>query len=488
VSRTTARLIPLFAIVLGIACDKVPLTAPIDSEIFLSINTTTLPINGTTEIVATVVEPAGTAVHNGTTVSFSASMGVVEPREARTENGIARAIFRSGTQSGTAKITAFSGGARSEEVEVLVGGAAAERVTVRTEPSTVPVTGGSVQVIAVVVDLSGNALPGAPVIFTADNGTLSSNSGVTDENGQARTTLTTNRETIVRASVAGKEAQTTIRTVSLPAVNITASANPIVGLPVTFTISAAGGANANPIADVSIDFGDGTPPQRLGPVPATGQIQTSHIYRSSGSYSVRATATDSTGVRGDTSVVVSVQRVVPQVTVTASPSSTSAGQAVSATVSVSNAQNIPVDSVTLSWGDGTQTSLGSLQSGSTSASKVYLQPGIYTIRADLRDANGGSSSGATQVTVLGREAIDVDFSYVPQSIFSPSTVFTVTLPATNTGIASYTWFFGDGSFQTTTSRRIEHRYSSSGNYDVVLRVTTTSGGVFESGPKRVVIP
>src|SRR5687768_1040351 len=137
VSRTTARLIPLFAIVLGIACDKVPLTAPIDSEIFLSINTTTLPINGTTEIVATVVEPAGTAVHNGTTVSFSASMGVVEPREARTENGIARAIFRSGTQSGTAKITAFSGGARSEEVEVLVGGAAAERVTVRTEPSTV---------------------------------------------------------------------------------------------------------------------------------------------------------------------------------------------------------------------------------------------------------------------------------------------------------------------------------------------------------------
>jgi hypothetical protein len=49
-------------------------------------------------------------------------------------------------------------------------------------------------VIAIVSDASANRLPGAPVVFSTDNGSLGSNSGTTDENGEARTTLTTNRQ------------------------------------------------------------------------------------------------------------------------------------------------------------------------------------------------------------------------------------------------------------------------------------------------------
>ena len=131
VSRTVARLALVAISAFAAACDKVPLLAPTESTITLSTNTTTLAANGTAEILATVIEQAGTPVHNGTTVTFTASVGTIEPRDARTENGIARATFRAGTNSGTARVGAFSGAARAEEVEILVGGAAAATVAVQ---------------------------------------------------------------------------------------------------------------------------------------------------------------------------------------------------------------------------------------------------------------------------------------------------------------------------------------------------------------------
>ncbi len=388
-----------FAIFLAAACDKVPLLAPTDSVVTLSIDSTTVGLNGTAELIATVIEPSGTPVHNGTTVTFTTSMGVVEPREARTEGGVARAIFRSGTQSGTATITAFSGAARSEPIEILLGGAAAERITVRTEPASVPTSGGSVEVIAVVVDAAGNPLPGAPVVFSADAGTLSSNSGVSDGNGQVRVTLTTNRETIVRASVASKEATTTVRAVNVPIVTMTTSANPVVGKAVVFTIAAAGGATANPITNVTVDFGDGGTSGPLGPVPPSGSIATSHIYSRADAYTVRATATDNTGLQGTSSTAVVVDRSVPQLSITVSPSSPTINTAVTVSVTITNPQSIRVQSVTVFFGNGSQSSLGSPQSGTHQTSTFYTVPNTYTVRAELVDINGDVSSVSTQIVV-----------------------------------------------------------------------------------------
>lgn len=399
-SRAIAFCSLLLFICVATACDKVPLLAPTDSVVTLSIDSTTLGLNATAELIATVVEPAGTPVHNGTVVTFTASMGIVEPRDARTEGGVARAIFRAGSQSGIARITAFSGSARSEPVEILLGGAAAERITVRAEPSVVPITGASVQVIAVVVDASGNPLSGAPVVFSADHGSLSSNSGVSDNNGEVRTTLTTNRETIVRAAVAAKEAQTTVRAVNVPTVSITTSANPLINRPVTFTIAATGGAMSNPITNVVLDFGDGDPPVSLGPVPATGSIATAHVYRRADSYTVRATATDNSGLQGVSTTVVIVQRTIqPALSISVSPSSPIVGQAATVSVTISNPDNIRVVSLTVFFGNGTQAFLGSPQSGTQSASTVYTTTGTFTVRAELIDINGEISDVRTQIVV-----------------------------------------------------------------------------------------
>src|SRR5688572_5902071 len=87
----------------GVACDKVPLTAPTDSTITLSVDQTTVPINGTITVTAAVIEAGGTAVHDGTSVTFTGGLGTFTPQEARTIGGIARTVFR-GATSGTVMI------------------------------------------------------------------------------------------------------------------------------------------------------------------------------------------------------------------------------------------------------------------------------------------------------------------------------------------------------------------------------------------------
>ncbi len=131
--------------------------------------------------MATVIEQAGTAVQNGTVVSFTTTLGRIEPAEARTQNGKVTVKLTADGRSGVAQVTAFSGGAASEKLELPIGSAAAETVTVRAEPARLSPGGGSTQIVALVRDLAGNALSGASVAFSASAGTMSSGVAQTDE-------------------------------------------------------------------------------------------------------------------------------------------------------------------------------------------------------------------------------------------------------------------------------------------------------------------
>ena len=134
---------PLLALVVLTGCDKVPLLAPTNTTIRLNVGLGVLPIAGSTEITAIVIESAGTPVQNGTVVTFTSTLGTTEPREARTTNGQATVRYVAGSQSGTAKVGAFSGGSKSDLVDILVGAAAAGAVALRASTPFVPATGGS---------------------------------------------------------------------------------------------------------------------------------------------------------------------------------------------------------------------------------------------------------------------------------------------------------------------------------------------------------
>ena len=115
----------LLAIAATAACDRDPLVAPVASTISLSATDTKVLPGGSTDVFAVVVEEAGTPVHDGTVVIFTATLGRVDPPTATTRDGVARATFTAGTATGTAKVTASSGAAAASElgnvVEITIG-------------------------------------------------------------------------------------------------------------------------------------------------------------------------------------------------------------------------------------------------------------------------------------------------------------------------------------------------------------------------------
>ncbi len=145
--RAAARALFAAAVLLTLtttlsACNKVPLIAPSGSSLTVFSTTTVLPVNGSAEIVAVILEGgqgsgtgagggntagAGTPVHDGTTVMFTTTLGRLDPAEAQTSGGRATVKLLGDGRSGTATITAFSGAARNT-VDILIGAAAAARV------------------------------------------------------------------------------------------------------------------------------------------------------------------------------------------------------------------------------------------------------------------------------------------------------------------------------------------------------------------------
>jgi adhesin/invasin len=422
VSRSRAPILVLalgFGILSG--CDKMSLVSPTGSTITLTINKTSVPINGTAEVTASVIESAGTPVQNGTVVTFTSSFGTIDPREARTEGGTARVIF-TGTQSGIAKIGAFSGGAKTAaDLEVRVGGAAAETLKVRAEPPTIPQVGGSAQIIVTVSDVSGSPLPNAPVLFTTDNGSLSPGASTTDANGEARTTLTTTRTSKVTATVAAKTGDVTVNLVNAPTVTITAcSATPLVGVAVNCTITPTVPTGGSPIQGVTVTWGDGTPAQNLGAI--TGATVASHIYSRADNYTVTATATDSIGQRGTGSAAINVTRSLPTITVTASATTGFVGVPISFTVTPGANPTQPITNVTVNFGDGTSRNLGVISSAVTIA-KSYGSEGTFTVTATITDQSGQQGNGATQV-VIGRSASPT-ITFTQNGTVALGTTFTV---------------------------------------------------------------
>ena len=318
-SRISFVCAALVAIV-AVACDTMPLTAPSGSALTISAGSTLVPTGGTTEIRAYVLEASGTAVQNGTTVHFSTNLGRVDPIDALTTNGYAVTTFMAGDSSGVADVSATSGGTgattppstdngsdatpsttNSNVVRITVGGAAATVVVLNASPSNVPPIGGTVTMIAAVLDANGNRLRNLPVTFSTDRGTLSATVANTDSNGEARVQLTTNQETIVtaRAGAAAAAATFTVRVDDSIKVEL---ANPTIGPtnPLQLKITPARGT---PVVNVTVDFGDGDA-TNLGAI--SGETFVTHRYQSGGTYPIRATQLNANGSTNTATLVVIV--------------------------------------------------------------------------------------------------------------------------------------------------------------------------------------
>jgi PKD repeat protein len=508
VSRPACRLALFGLLALVAACDKVALLAPTGSTVTLSISSTSVGGNGTAEVIATVIEAGGTPVHNGTEVTFQASVGTVDPVVARTEGGVARASFRANGASGTARVVAFSGGARSDEIEVRVGSAAAETVTVRATPSSIPQNGGPVQVTATVRDVSGNPLAGAQVVFSTDNGTLSASSAVTDTSGEATVSLLTTRQATVRANVAGKEGTAVVSVASFPTATIVLNpVTPVAGQTFQATITPTIPTGGSPVQSVIVDFGDGTT-RTLG--SAGSSVVLSHAYSRPGTYTITVTMVDAAGQRTPTSTVVTVQTALVGVSVGAAPAPATVGSPVTVTATITNPSNAPITTVRFNFGDGRSASQ-SVAGNTAQTQHTYQTSGTFVVTATAVDVAGNEYSGSSQLLVNPRAAVQVTldatsnenanaFTCAPTGASYPKTcrtsfsafvpppggapgvrvVFTATASGGLASPASFQWNFGDGSpTETTSASSRDHVYLGPGTYVIRVRVTMTDGSVGE---------
>jgi PKD domain/Bacterial Ig-like domain (group 1) len=395
--------VALFALAfVGSACEKVPLFAPTGSTIALSI----LPgPNGTTQILAQVIEPAGTPPHSGTHVTFSTTLGTVQPAEALTDvSGRAVATFQAASgESGFATITAVSGGVKASTCCVAVGSAAVGAIVATANPSVISSRGGSATITAHVTDGSGNVLAGIPVAFTTDAGTLSPTVATTDGSGNAQTTLTTTRTANVTAT-AGVTVGSDGKAITPPsskvtvAVNVTSTitvgtptpASPTVGQTVAFPVTYGNATGSSPIVRVNVDWGDGTT-SAFNNAPSA----ISHVYSRSGGFLVTVTGFDALGdtASGSGSVTVA-PRPAPVVTIKGTVS-TSVPRLVTFDIGVTGNTG-PITSLFVDFGDGNSITL---PNNATSVQHQYNAAGTYQATATATDASGASGSGSTVIVL-----------------------------------------------------------------------------------------
>jgi hypothetical protein len=409
------------------ACEKVPLLAPSGSTITLTASTNALPVNGSVDIVAQIIEASGTPPHSGTHVIFTTTLGTIQPSEATTDvNGRVVVRFLSGGSNGTATITASSGAANTGSngaLRISVGSAAVGRVILNASPATVPAIGGSTSIIANVLDVNGNPLSSVPVTFSTTAGTLAASLVVTDQNGVGVTSLTTGQQATVTASVGATapttpttpttpgtpttpttptnsgqaSASVTVNVASAPAITITPpSTPPSVGVPASFTINvtvAQTGGSA--IRNVRVNWGDGDS-DSLGAV--TGNAVVSHVYMSAGTFPVTVTATDASGNSSDVGTFVTVIPVPrPTIIVNYSPVPARVNTQTTINIQVTVPQGIGIVETIVDFGDGQSANLGG--AASASVPHVYTAQGTYTVTVRVRDTTGQETIGTLSISV-----------------------------------------------------------------------------------------
>ena len=268
---------------------------------------------------------------------------------------------------------AISGGAASEALELSVGAGAAGRVNLTASPSTVPSTGGTTTITAVVADASGNPLGGVPVTFSTSAGTFSAQVVNTDASGRASTSLTTSSALTITIS-----ARPTV------SISLASGSTPVEGGITTFSITVNTATGGAPLQNVVVSYGDGSSDD-LGSV--TGTVVVQHVYGDDGSFTPSVSVTDTAGATATASTVIVVQPLLVSIT------ANKAALQVTFVANVSPA-GTAIASYTWTFGDGTTQT-----TSSNTTVKTYAAAGTYTVRVTARAATNHTATSTTSVQV-----------------------------------------------------------------------------------------
>ena len=259
-------------------CERALQVAPSSSTLALTAAEASVPLNGSITVTATVTNSGGAAIADGTLVTFASTLGTIEPREAYTSNGRATVRLNAGAVSGTARVSASSGGVQASALDIRVGSVPTRVVLTASQANP-----GSVTLVATVFDAAGGAVTGVPVAFATTAGTLGSTAVTTDGLGQAANTLYGTSDAVVTATVSGVQASIAVRFGAGGTLSVNITMNPSTPQrrqTVAFTANVTGfGGSAVFVERYEWDFGNGQ-------VFVTTGNSVSKAYDSEGQYGV----------------------------------------------------------------------------------------------------------------------------------------------------------------------------------------------------------
>lgn len=248
----------------------------------------------------------------------------------------------------------------------------------------------------------------------------------------------------VTVSASPTSVPTTGGTTTIRATVVDASGNTLASVPVTFATT-AGTLSATV---VNTDF-SGT---------ATTTLTTNR----------EASVTATAGTTTSTAVVVGTAAPPTLSISVASGSTVSEGTVTTFTITVNpGTGGSPIQNVRVNYGDGDSDDLGSV-SGTVTVQHVYDEAGAFTPTVTAVDAAGATSSAST-VIVVQPMLVSISFTESGATV-----TFTANVSPAGAAIASYTWEFGDGTTQTTTTNTVQHTYAP-GTYTVRVTARSSTG-------------
>ncbi len=398
-SYRPGRLGAVVLLLAAVACGQVDLTAPAGSVLQIIVRPEWVPTGGGTATVTVLgFRPTGAPLPDGTLITFTTTLGRIEPSSAKTRDGRVDVLFISDDRSGIAKVRAFSGPEASAEAEITVGTAIVADLELRAIPGYVPAGGGNIRLIARATARDGNPVPNVPVVFQASAGTLASGGRPvpTDANGEAEDTLFTRQKTEVRASIGTKTATLTLPYACeqrpTPRLNFSPQ-TPVVGQPVFFNANGSFDPTG-PIVRYEWDFGDGG--------GATGP-EVVHVYGTVGVFNVTLTVFNDRGCDNSVNSLLNVSsgpNQPPQAVFTVDdrlPGGNGDGifrvaETLTFDASASFDPDGTVVAYTWDFGD-TGTGSGKV------TTHAYTAAGNYTVRLTIRDNLGAIATAERLITV-----------------------------------------------------------------------------------------
>ena len=242
----------------------------------------------------------------------------------------------------------------------------------------------------------------------------------------------------------------------------------------TFTFSNTTSVNdACPAMSYAWNFGDGGTSNTTNPT---------HIFKGSGTFTVRLIATNGNGGKKDTTTRTVLVAIYPKAGFSTSQTITPNAYA-TPTITFTNTSTVTDTATTVAalgyawdFGDGIGTS-----NVANPSTYQYAAGGTYSITLIVTNPVSGLKDTLTnnivvrvkpQASFLNGAAV-----YSPNVYAQPNFTFTNGTTANDAAAAfTYSWNFGDGT-PSSTAVNPSHTYTSGGTYIVTLTATNTNGGL-----------